>query len=252
MNQRVFSVLRLCTKRSLSLLGAISSSLITLTLVGRAALPETPVLTSFPVHVTRFKVDQVRPRIYATDITTNNVYVFNTSTLTLEATIPVKGQPRGLAISPDNKRLFVANEKDIGISNPEYVISIIDLDTLFKLTPFYIFDDAMPYDVEDGLDGRLYISTAVPLANGTIDYATGLILDDETGAFIDYFPLLTGDSPSSLEISPDRKTLFSGNGQPGIQNLVKYDVSTSTMSVLQTLDAGNEEITLSHDGSFIC
>ena len=126
MNQRVFSVLRLCTRRSLSLLGAISSSLITLTLVGRAALPETPVLTSFPVHVTRFKVDQVRPRIYATDITTNNVYVFNTSTLTLEATIPVKGQPRGLAISPDNKRLIVANEKDIGISNPEYVIKNID------------------------------------------------------------------------------------------------------------------------------
>lgn len=224
---------------------AVLSGFVALVTGANSAQPNTPILTSFPVNVTQFAVDPVRPRIYGTDYGTDNVYVFNTSTLTMEATIPVIGHPRGVAISSDNSRLFVANDRDVGVSNPDYIISVIDLETLVKLPALHV--PYSPYDLEDGLDGRLYASL-----NFGVEIANVFQVDDLTGAFQGWVGIGKLSFSPHLEISPDRTILYGGTSFPTNANLVKFDVSTPNPTILQTLDAGDDQITLSHDGTFIC
>ncbi len=92
------------------LLGA--ACLVTFSLAGELCAlqpPLTPPVATFPVAVTQFVADPARPRVYGTDFTTNHVYVFNTATMSIEATIHVGVGPRGLTLSPDGAKLYVAN-----------------------------------------------------------------------------------------------------------------------------------------------
>ena len=203
----------------------------------------SPTVASFPVHVTQFAVDPMRPRIYATDVATNNVYVFNTDSLTLEKTIPVGGLPSGLAISADGARLFVANLENVGLYTPDYIISIIDLESLDNLPTFHVQFE--PSDLEEGLGNRLYVS-----GPGT----TVAQIDSTTGEFQAYL-IDDGPVPFLLEISPDRRTLYAGSMTFGPEELIKFDVSLPEATILQTLNtfaSGQGRITLSHDGTFIC
>lgn len=55
-------------------------------------------------------------RLYATSADTNEVYVLDTATRVVVATIPVGGNPYGVAVSPDSALAYVANNTDGTVS----------------------------------------------------------------------------------------------------------------------------------------
>jgi YVTN family beta-propeller protein len=158
------------------------------------------------------------------------------------ATISIGSNPAGLAISADGSKLWVANS---GSTN--YAIGVIDLNTLQRLAS--ISAPMFPNDIEEGVQHRLFVSMAVEST------PTGGIMqiDADTRVFQRYMNggFETYDH-GALEISPDRTKLFFG--ELGSSILDKFDVSTSTGSLLQTTrsmgDIGNG-LRISRDGQFI-
>lgn len=195
-----------------------------------ATPPLTPPVASFPQSIQQFLVDPIRPRIYGIDKVTN-LCVFNTETLSLEATIAVGASPQGMGLSPDNSKLYVTSANIPHLSE-------IDLETLtVRNLPL----EHPPVDVAAGLDGRLYVSVA---------YGLLLQLDSATGAIEE----TSDQSVDRLELGPDRKTLYSGRiGYTG--GVSRFDVSGKSVQFLQAITnfgpIGAEGFALSHDGQLI-
>ena len=193
------------------------------------------LLATLPVEAAQLTTDRRRPRVYATEPKTNSVVIIDSDSLAVIKRVPVGVNPFGLAVSANGSKLWVANR---GSSTP--AISAIDLD---RLEPSPGFNAPVPaYDVEEGLDGRLYASA----------FLYSLIqIDTTTGAA--QFPV-SGflDVPTGfLEMSPDRRTLF--HATISNDTLSKCDVSTPTARLLQSRRVGgiSEDLALTRDGSFV-
>ena len=78
------------------------------------------LLNTLSISVTNMVADPSRPLIYALEPGSNSVAVINTNTLSLVTTIPIGSNPTGLALSPDDSTLYVADNsasKTIGVLN---------------------------------------------------------------------------------------------------------------------------------------
>ena len=73
--------------------------------MGAATVP----VTTLPWGTAAFVQDPNQPIIYATVPTLNSVAVIDSNTLAVKATIGIGSNPRGLTLSPDGSRLYVAN-----------------------------------------------------------------------------------------------------------------------------------------------
>ncbi len=198
-----------------------------------AVPPVTPPVTSFTTRFGHYLADPVRPRMYALDYE-SGLHVINTDTLTVEKTITVGRVPKGLSMSPDGTTLYV-------VSTDSLEISVIDLETLERVRTMALVHT--PSDIEAGLNGRLYIANP----SGEL-----LQVNAETGE-VEASLFGAGTSPE-LEISPDRKTLYSGQtGQSG--RVASFDVSGASVSHLLTLiDFSSYDgygFALSHDGELL-
>ena len=149
-----------------------------------------------------------KPLVYISIPDENSVYVINTQSGEIQATIPVGISPEGLAISPDSSRVFVAFYAD-----NQRKISVIDTSTNSVILTFPITNEnyIYPKDLVYGGPGRLYI-----LANGIKSF------NPTNGDLVTTLPAVTGEW---LSVSRDQKILC-GSSRWTPSQISCYDIST--------------------------
>ena len=189
--------------------------------VAIVVLPNSPgdFRASFPFAVNRLLADPVRPRVYASLPYELSVAVIDTTTMSVVKTLPVESEPRGMALSPDGRRLYVAEtgyDPSTGkVSDP--VIGVIDAAALSTLPNLPA--PVATNDIAAGLDDRLFVA-----AYGNYLPSALFEMQATTGAVLSSFPAVTvaGD----LALSPDLKTLH-------CDGTYFFDVSGAAPGLLQ-------------------
>ncbi len=244
----MFSVFCRSLLRNCSLLVAGS-------LVATAAAGDTNRLTIgasstptavFNYFVGRLAVDPLRPRVYATVPGDNAVIVIDTNSLSVIKTIPIGPSPRGLTVSVDGKKLWVANS-----GSTSAAVGVVDLETLTTLPSLPA--PTAPSDVEEGNGHRLFLTPARP-SFGPNGQGTIMQIDARTGAFQTYFGGFEVFGGAFLELSPDRRTLFLGNTGLSPSSMYTYDVSTPIPSTSQqgnNFGSRGYGLRVSHDGRLV-
>lgn len=181
-------------------------------------------------------VDYVHNRVYASVNDPPGLAVFDTTQLALLKTIPLTRPPFGLAISPDETRLYVSESDS---TDGSAAIGVVDLETLSSLPdlPAAVSSGSMVA----GLDNRLYAATSVSIAQ--IDTVSGVVTS----------PFTRSVPHALLALAPDFKTLYVVSL---LTSLSSYDVSGSSPVLLQQVTYTGYpsplgDFKLSHDGSFI-
>jgi len=173
--------------------------------------------------------------MYATIPSQNSLAIIDTNTLAA-STVFVGSGPANLAFSPNGSKAYIAN------STSNFVV-VFDTQTRTVVHSFLLSEH--PYDVVFGTQNRLWVLGENHIFQ--IDATTGA----STGPSISYPPYIYS---GSLEISPDRNTLYYADYGLCGATMYKMDVSgTNPVVVLQTPAGCNgEDLSLSHNGNFIC
>jgi len=221
--------------------GAIETLTFQFTIIG-APTQQGQLLAKLDIKVFRLAADPARPRIYATMPDDNSVAVIDSVSRTLIKTIFIGSHPQGLAVSADGSKLWVANS-----GSTTSAIGVVDLNTLQALPSLAAPNSA--YAVVEGLDGRLYVSSASGFGFNTV-----MQIDSKTGITTTFGFIYQN---ALLAISPDRNTLFAADQGLSPSSMVKVDVSTATPLVSQTppfnsFGSNGEDLKISHDGKLIC
>ncbi|MEY2483999.1 MAG: hypothetical protein QOK24_2527 [Verrucomicrobiota bacterium] len=170
--------------------------------------PDTP-LKKLPLTIYGTIVaDPARPRLYA--VTSGGLAVVDTESLAVIQTIPIPSSLNlsgDLSISADGNKLWVTGYLDRKING-------IDLNTLTLSTTFTT--TLYPTLIREGADGRLYVSDR--------NQSDIFQLDASTGATISRVTPPGNFGYSTIEISPDRKTLYVA-GQSPTSPIARYSLS---------------------------
>ncbi len=192
------------------------------------------VVTSYTWGATDFVQDPNRSVVYASCYNQNAVAVINTQNLSYQL-INIGSNPNALALSPDGSKLYVA---DSGSS----FIGVLDTQTLTTLDPILVPGGAHPQDIVFGNNNRLFV-----LANGIqqIDATTGATAGP-TATGISYYG-------GTLEITPDRNTLFYGQQGLSPTTMYKINASGNTLSVASSITTGSNghDVALNHAGTVV-
>lgn len=177
--------------------------------------------------------------MYATIPSQNSVAIINTNTLAVESTVFVGSGPANLAFSPDGSRAYIAN-------STSSFVAVFDTQTRTVVNSFLLPEQ--PQDVVFGSQNRLWVLGQSQIFQ--IDATTGASTGPSIGAPVFIYS-------GSLEISPDRNTLYYGDYGLSPSTMYKINVSLTTpVLALQTpfgtVGSNGEDLTLSHNGSFIC
>lgn len=192
--------------------------------------------------VNRFVLDSAKNRIYASVSNQNGVVIIDAATLTQVGDVIFVGSaPMGLALSEDGGKLFIAlsGSKRVGV-----------LDTS-TMTTSQITTPEIPYDIEVGLGGRLYITPNSGFPEKLMQ------IDSSTGADLGSFDLgVSIYKGGFLEISKNKNILYFGNSGLSPGTLAKIDVSSQTPSLIYKnphgeLGSNGQGLTLSHDNDAI-
>jgi YVTN family beta-propeller protein len=154
----------------------------------------------------------VEERVYVSDEDGGNVIVISTTNDSVIASIPVGKRPRGLRVSPDGKRLFVAlsgvprsgpgvDESKLPPADPSADgIGIVDLASLKLARVIPGGQDPELFDVT--ADGkRLWVSNE--------DTAAASLVDIEAGKVLQRVPV--GEEPEGVGIHPSGKVVYITN-----------------------------------------
>ncbi len=183
------------------------------------------VLATFPFQSTDFLADPSQPYMYVST-KTNALEVVNTNTLAVVTTIPLRGAPLGMALSPDGRTLYVADSTNRSVD-------LISTSTLTVSNSLATTGEVT--DVAVGLNNRLFVLDANN--GGSVQQ-----IDATTGAVVG--PTVTGISAVSLsgdlKISPDRKTLYYSDHGISLGHIEAYDVSTTSPSLLREVSPGSD------------
>lgn len=178
-----------------------------------------------------------QPYLYATIPSQNALAIINTNTLAVENTIFVGSGPTNLAFSPDGSTAYIADST----SN---FLTVFNTQTRSVTTSFVLPEE--PRDVVFGNQNRLFVlgQNNIFQINATTGATAG---SNFSGAFV---------YGGALEISPDRNALYYGDFGLSPATMYKFDVSTATPTQLWqtpfgTAGSNGQDLTLSHDGSFI-
>lgn len=159
------------------------------------------------------------------------------------ATIGVGDTPAGIAITPDGRYAYVANNNDDGITGGDSV-SVIDLSTntviaTIAIPPAAGPTFAEPYTVTINAAGtKAYVTNSNILSVTIIDIATNTISGTITGF----------DGPSGMVITPDGKTAYvnnyggavtlGGSGSGNGTTVSVVDLSSPTPAIMNTITLG--------------
>ncbi|MDG4668016.1 beta-propeller fold lactonase family protein [Mycobacterium sp. 236(2023)] len=189
-------------------------------------------------------------RLYITDGNWNgSVSIFDTATNTIIGEpISVARYPYGVAISPDGRRVYVANET----LNPDIAGSVSVIDTATNTvigSPIRVGAD--PVSVAISPDGkRVYVGNS---RSGTIS-----VIDTTTNKVVGK-PIQTGDDPAFLAVSPDGARVYVT--RPSDNAVVTVDTATSAVvgapvrvgaspvSIAVSLDGKRIYVTNASDGT---
>jgi YVTN family beta-propeller protein len=202
-----------------------------------AALGDVVAEYHFPAS--SFVMHPTQPIMYATIPSQNSIAIINTNTLQA-TTVFVGSRPTNLALSPDGSKAYIAN------STTNFVV-VFDTQTRTIVRSFLLPEH--PQDVVFGSQNRLWVLGESYGHIFQIDATTGVSAGPSiTDAFI---------YSGSLEISPDRNTLYYGDYGLSPSTMYKFNVSGSTPVLVRqtpfgTVGSNGEDLTLSHSGNFIC
>lgn len=195
------------------------------------------VVAQYSFGASAFAMSPTQPLMYATIPSQNSVAIINTKTLAVESNVFVGSGPLNLAFSPDGSRAYIANST----SN---FVAVFDTATRTIVNSFSLAEE--PQDVVFGTLNRLWVLGQNHIFQ--IDATTGASTGPSIGNSI---------YSGSLEISPDRKTLYYADYGISPSTMYKYDVSGSTaVLVLQTsfgtVGSNGQDLALSYNGDYIC
>jgi YVTN family beta-propeller protein len=182
-------------------------------------------------------MNPTQPYMYAAVPSHNSVAIINTNTLAVES-IPLVGSgPTNLGFSPDGSKAYITN----GTSN---FVAVFDTQTRTVINSFLIPE--YPQDVVLGTQNRLFVLGTNNIFQ--IDATTGA----STGPNIEPTYVFSG----ALEISPDGNSLYYCDYGLTPARMYKFDVSTPNpvlvwQTPFATVGSNGEDLSLSHDGTFI-
>ncbi|TWT92561.1 dockerin type I domain-containing protein [Neorhodopirellula pilleata] len=200
--------------------------------------PRGTVMAEFDgVMVHRFVTHPTLPYVFASDFAGNRVLKINTNTLLIEQTYEMGLRPRGMSLSPDGNRLYVAHETSQTIG----VLDIANNEILPSLSIAQV-----PRDVQVGIDGRLYVLGHQNLMqlNALTGEAVGPTLP---------VTVLGGE----IAINPERTRLYYSNSNLTPASLYQIDLTTPSPTILYQSPADGSEggngqsLALSADGSLV-
>lgn len=200
--------------------------------------PRGTVLAEFAnTTIHRFVPHPTLPYVFASDVDGNRVLKINTNTLQIEQAYEMGRRPRGMSLSPDGTRLYVAHETSQTIA----ALDIVNNELLPSLSIAQI-----PRDVQVGSDGRLYV----------LGHRDLMQLDPETGEAVGPtlpVTVLGGE----IAINPERTRLYYSNSNLTPASLYQINLTTSIPTILyQSPTEGGEggngqTLALSADGSLV-
>jgi YVTN family beta-propeller protein len=171
-------------------------------------------------------------RVYVTDEDGGNVVVVSTSTDAVIAQIPVGKRPRGVRVSPDGKRLYVAlsglpkagpgvDESKLPPADPTADgIGVVDLAALKLLRVIPGGKDPELFDVTS--DGkRLWVSNE--------DAAEASLVDIEAGQIVKRAPV--GQEPEGVTIHPGGKVVYVTNEGDNSVSVLDIDSGQSVAQI---------------------
>lgn len=167
---------------------------------------------------------------------------------TVVATINVGVTPAGLAVTPDSRYLYVANNNNYGIAN-EDCVTVVDLATNLPVTTIHDASFDQPYTVTINAAGtKAYVANSAGSTITIIDIATNTVLGTITGF----------DGPSGMVITPDGLTAYVNNyGGPiagsGFGNTVRVVDLTSDTIVGPAITVGQAPaaLAITPDGAYV-
>ena len=183
-----------------------------------------------------------RPLMYATIPSRNSVAIINTNTLAVEDTIFVGSHPVNLAFSPSGLNAYIAN-------NSSNFVVVLDTQSRTVVNSFLL--PQHPQDVVFGNQNRLWVLGEDQIYQ--IDATTGASTGPSIGGFNGGVFVYGG----SLEISPDRNTLYYGDYGLSPATMYKINVSGAAPVLVRETPFGTggengQDLALSHSGNFIC
>ncbi|WP_429376367.1 gliding motility-associated C-terminal domain-containing protein [Mucilaginibacter sp. UYCu711] len=146
--------------------------------------------------------------------------VVNLVTNVEEATIPINSEVWGIAISPDDRYVYISSAKQIIGTVVNNVISKFDTQTRTVVATYPVFSPQLKVSP----DGK------------TLYVAGGLILETKNLTKIGTFK--TANFSASLALSPDGTKIYTTNSV--------YDIPTQTLTTINT--GGNYDLVISPDG----
>jgi YVTN family beta-propeller protein len=205
-----------------------------------AALGDTLAEYSFPAS--SLVMSPTRPLMYATIPSQNSVAIINTNTLAVEDTVFVGSRPVNLAFSPNGLKAYIAN------STTNFVV-VLDTQSRTVVNSFLL--PQHPQDVVFGNQNRLWVLGEDQIYQ--IDATTGASTGPSIGGFNGGVFVYSG----SLEISPDRNTLYYADYGLSPSTMYKINVSGAAPVLVRETPFGTggengQDLALSHSGNFIC
>jgi len=201
-----------------------------------AALGDVVAEYRFPAS--SFVMHPTRPMMYATIPSQNSIAIINTNTLAA-STVFVGSHPSNIALSPHGSKAYIAN------STTNFVV-VFDTQTQTIVNSFLLPEH--PQDVVFGNQNRLFVLGQQHIFQ--IDATTGASAGPNVG---EWYIVYSG----ALEISPDRNALYYCDYGLSPAKMYKFNVSTPNATLLWNSPHGphgsnGQDLTLSHNGSFIC
>jgi YVTN family beta-propeller protein len=191
-----------------------SGGLAPLALIGAFVLLGAGVM---PAHATPFA--------YITNSHSNDVSVIDTATNTVVATVPVGGNPYGVAVDPDGTRVYTVNiggEPGVCTSQPGSV-SVIDTATNTVVATVTV--GLLPVTAAVHPDGtRVYVANACSDTVSVIDTASNIVM-----AIIP-----VGRAPEGVSVNPTGTRVYVPNA--GSNDVSVIDTATNT--VVATVPVG--------------
>ena len=166
---------------------------------------------------------------FVTDSRQNQVYVIDTATNAITATVPVGTTPHGLAVLPDGSRVYVAD-------HGSEAVSVIDSATSTVVATIPVA--GAPNFVTSAPDGRhVYVSNDGTNSLNVIDTATNTVT-----ATVQVGSVASGVAV----ITPDGKAVFVASTNAG----TVYKIDTATNAVVSTIATPHPSaLAVSPDGS---
>ena len=200
------------------------------------------VVAEYNLPASSFVMSPTRPLMYATIPSRNSVAIINTNTLAVEDTVFVGSHPVNLAFSPSGLKAYIAN-------NSSNFVVVLDTQSRTVVNSFLL--PQHPQDVVFGNQNRLWVLGEDQIYQ--IDATTGASTGPSIGGFNGGVFVYSG----SLEISPDRNTLYYGDYGLSPATMYKINVSEAAPVLVRETPFGTggengEDLTLSHNGSSIC